>query len=99
MSFSESSQNYRLEGTHLHAECRDEDGNMCNSSLNLNRVLGNDDGRFDSNGENFSESAEFYGLDGTTLVARLRSSDGEYYDARIDLNSFITNNNGKLEKA
>lgn len=99
MSFSESSENYRLEGHHLHADCRDEDDNMCNSSLDLNRVLGNDEGRFDSNGENFSESAEFYGLDGTTLVARLRDSDGEYHDARIDLNSLIMNNNGRLEKA
>ncbi|KAJ7451966.1 Cyanovirin-N [Mycena latifolia] len=69
------------------------------TTLNLDHVLGNNEGRFDTNGSNFSGSASMYGLNGTTLVARLRSADGNHHDAHIDLNSFISNRDGRLEKA
>ncbi|KAJ6528642.1 Cyanovirin-N [Mycena vulgaris] len=99
MSFSHSSRFYRLEGTHLHAQCHDAHGNTHDSTLDLNHVLGNHEGQFDRNGRDFSGSAALFGLNGTTLVARLRHSDGSHQDASIDLNSVVCNRDGRLEKA
>ncbi|KAJ7450688.1 Cyanovirin-N [Mycena galericulata] len=99
MSFSSSSQNVRLDGTYLIADCRDEDGNWQESSIDLNAILGNFEGQFDFTGANFADSADFYQLSDTTLVARLANLDGDYADASIDLDSVVTNNNGRLEKA
>lgn len=99
MSFSSSSQNIRLDGTYLIADCQDEDENWQESSIDLNAILGNSEGLFDSKGANFADSAEMYELADTTLVARLSNSDGDYQEASIDLDSVVKNNNGRLEKA
>ncbi|KAJ7129866.1 Cyanovirin-N [Mycena crocata] len=99
MSFAASSEYYRLEGTTLLANCKDQHGNLHHSSIDLNHVLGNHEGQFDRHGSNFSGSASLWGLNHTTLVARLRHSNGDYQDARIDLNQVVRNDNGRLEKA
>ncbi|KAF8190013.1 Cyanovirin-N [Mycena galopus ATCC 62051] len=97
MSFAESSRNYRLEGTTLLAECKDREGQYRNSQLNLNDILGNDDGEFDLNGTNFSDSANNIRLDNTALVASLKTRDGNWREAAIDL-GFISNEDGRLER-
>ncbi|KAJ7779520.1 Cyanovirin-N [Mycena maculata] len=99
MSFAESSQNFRLVGTILHAQCRDEHGNFHNSTLDVNHILGNHEGQFDRNGSHFHETSSICGLNHTLLVASLRRSDGSYKDALINLNDVVRNNNGRLEKA
>ncbi|KAJ7092991.1 Cyanovirin-N [Mycena belliarum] len=99
MSFAATSHFYRLEGTYLRAQCKDQHGHVHESTLNLDEVLGNSEGRFDPRGSGFAGSASMYGLNGHTLVARLRSSDGNHHDAHIDLNSCVRNDNGRLERA
>ncbi|KAJ6496061.1 Cyanovirin-N [Mycena sanguinolenta] len=99
MSFSSTSQHYRLVGTILHAQCQDRHGNLHNSELELNHLLGNNDGQFDRNGTHFHESSGICGLNGTLLVATLRRQDGGYRDALIDLNEFVWNDNGRLARA
>ncbi|KAJ7036897.1 hypothetical protein C8F04DRAFT_953360 [Mycena alexandri] len=99
MSFAESSQFFRLVGTVLHAQCRDEHNNLHNSTLDLDHIFGNNNGHFERHGSRFHESSSICGLNNTTLVARLRTEDGDYRDATIDLNSIIRNDNGRLEKA
>ncbi|KAJ7662775.1 Cyanovirin-N [Mycena polygramma] len=96
MSFAETSQNYRLVNTVLHAQCRDEHGNFHNSSLDLDHILGNSEGRFDPNGSRFFESAGICGLNATTLVATLRRSDGTFHGTTFDLNEIVRNDNGRL---
>ncbi|KAF7371497.1 hypothetical protein MVEN_00004300 [Mycena venus] len=96
MSFAESSLNYRLVNSTLFADCRDENGQLRNSQLDLNQILGNKNGAFDPSTAYFHESCGICGLNGTVLVATLRAEDGKYRDAKIDLNSFITNENGSL---
>ncbi|KAF8190017.1 Cyanovirin-N [Mycena galopus ATCC 62051] len=98
MSFVETSRNYRLEGTTLLAECQDREGQYQNSQLNLNDVLGNNDGEFDLSGTNFGDSANNIRLDNTALVASLQTKDGNWREAAIDLNSFISNEDGSLER-
>ncbi|KAJ7776980.1 Cyanovirin-N [Mycena maculata] len=99
MSFAESSQNFRLVDTTLHAQCRDEHGNFHNSTLDLNHILGNNEGQFDRSGSHFHETSSICGLNHTLLVARLRCSDGSYRDAIINLDEVVMNNNGRLQKA
>ncbi|KAK6996649.1 Cyanovirin-N [Favolaschia claudopus] len=99
MSFAESSHNFRLVDTVLHAQCQDRHGNLHNSELNLDHILGNRDGQFDVHGKHFHESSGICGLNHTTLVATLRREDGTYHAATIDLDRIVKNDNGRLEKA
>ncbi|KAK7055758.1 Cyanovirin-N-like protein [Favolaschia claudopus] len=99
MSFAESSHNFRLVDTVLHAQCQDRHGNLHNSELNLDHILGNRDGQFDVYGKHFHESSGICGLNHTTLVATLRREDGTYHAATIDLDRIVKNDNGRLEKA
>ncbi|KAJ7706632.1 Cyanovirin-N [Mycena metata] len=99
MSFAENSEFVRLEGTVLHAQCRDKHNNLHESSIDLDHILGNKDGHFDHHSSRFHESASICGLNHTTLVASLRKDGGGYRDAAIDLNTIIKNHNGKLEHA
>ncbi|KAJ7352030.1 Cyanovirin-N [Mycena albidolilacea] len=99
MSFSSSSQFYRLEGTTLYAQCHDQHGNLHNSTLDLNHILGNREGEFDRHGSGFHESSGICGLNHTILVATLRRSDGSYHGTTIDLNTIVRNDNGRLVKA
>ncbi|KAG5922925.1 hypothetical protein E4U42_005147 [Claviceps africana] len=98
MSFAASSQDIRLEGKHmLHALCRDTDGNLQESSIDLNKFLGNQNGYFIWGGENFSETADQVELEGYILSAVMRAEDGQYAPRQIiDLNERITNDNGRL---
>ncbi|KAJ6496060.1 Cyanovirin-N [Mycena sanguinolenta] len=98
MTFSSTSQHYRLVGTILHAQCQDRHGNLHNTELDLNHLLGNNDGQFDLGGRHFHESSGICGLNGTFLVATLRRQDGGYRDALIDLNEFVGNDNGRLAR-
>ncbi|KAJ7909109.1 Cyanovirin-N [Mycena leptocephala] len=99
MSFSSSSQFFRLVGTVLHAQCQDQHGNFHNSTIDLDHILGNRDGHFDPNGSRFHETSSICGLNHTTVVARLRREDGNYQDALFDLNQLVSNDNGRLVKA
>ncbi|KAJ7692658.1 Cyanovirin-N [Mycena metata] len=99
MSFSDTSYYYRLEGTILKAICQDNDGNEKEASLDLNTVLGNSNGVFDTQGTNFSDNAMNYGMNSFVLVSRLSDDNGNWCDAGINLNAVVKNNDGKLEKA
>ncbi|KAJ6550289.1 Cyanovirin-N [Mycena capillaripes] len=99
MSFAESSQNFRLVGTTLHAQCTDRHGNHHNSTIDLDHILGNNEGEFDPNGSRFHETSGICGLNHTTLVATLRRSDGSYHGTTFDLNSLVGNDNGRLVRA
>ncbi|KAF7335664.1 Cyanovirin-N-like protein [Mycena venus] len=99
MSFAASSQNFRLVDTVLHAQCHDQHGNLHNSTLDLNHILGNREGEFDPYGSHFHETSGICGLNHTTLVATLRRSDGSYRDATLDLNQVVRNDNGRLVRA
>ena len=96
MSFSHSSHSIHLRGTVLHARCKDQHGEYRESSIDLDAVLGNNDGRFTLHGGNFAHSARDVQLDGTELSATLRDTDGEWHRTSIDLNRCIGNSDGRL---
>ncbi|KAJ7616462.1 Cyanovirin-N [Roridomyces roridus] len=99
MSFSQSSEDIRMEGPVLHARCRDEEGNWHHSSLNLNDFLGNNDGRLDPEGSNFFETCSGCGMNGSSIIAVLRQVDGSYDEVVMDLDQLIGNDNGRLVRA
>jgi hypothetical protein len=52
MSYATSSQDFWLENGHiLHAKCKDSNGDLQDSSLDLNQFIGNSDGWFIWDGE------------------------------------------------
>lgn len=99
MSFSESSMGVYLEGTTLHASCQNGSDQWVHSSLDLDTVLGNNNGDFDTNSTGFSKTAQDITLEEDTNVLRAKLKQGQTWkDASIDLNSFIKNDDGQLKK-
>ncbi|KAF3395799.1 Cyanovirin-N [Penicillium rolfsii] len=107
MSFHESASSIELEDGHiLKATLRNEAGDEVESELDLNQIIGNDNGRFDWGGENFEHSAENIELtreerdEGEpipVLRAYLGTLDGENVPADINLAERITNDDGYLK--
>ncbi|KAF4506545.1 hypothetical protein G6O67_006619 [Ophiocordyceps sinensis] len=100
MSFSQSSQNYRLEGSRLFAQVRRSDGSWADGELDINNHVGNNDGVFDLHGTGVYDSADHasWRLDGTTIVALLRKADGSLGEEQfLRLDDHVSNNDGTLE--
>ncbi|KAE8356628.1 Cyanovirin-N [Aspergillus coremiiformis] len=104
MSFHLSAEegSCRVEGPILYARLRNNAGDFISTELDLNRYLGNDNGRFHWDGVNFFETAEpgsvTFSIEGGSQVpvlrARLASPDGEYHDADVNLDERIINEDG-----
>ncbi|KAI9927209.1 hypothetical protein ASPWEDRAFT_143976 [Aspergillus wentii DTO 134E9] len=106
MGFAETSRNIRIEqqngSTWLYAESETRSGEWVDSSINLDEVIGNDDGWFSRDTNNFTASAQDIHLeerdDGPWLVAELPTRDqGSRGSQGINLNLHIDNINGELE--
>ncbi|KAJ5641958.1 hypothetical protein N7490_005958, partial [Penicillium lividum] len=102
MSFHESASSIELEDDHiLKATLRNEDGNEEEVTLDLNDIIGNNDGHFCWGGGNFKESANeiYISIEGDgipVLRAKLINIEGEGIDADINLAERISNDNGEL---
>ncbi|RPA80410.1 Cyanovirin-N [Ascobolus immersus RN42] len=102
MSYAASSEAFELiDGHILRASCKNEEGEWCQSEIDLDQHIGNENGHFIWGGENFSQSAVGINLEeGHRLTADLVREDGELNtgEARqgIDLNERIGNHNGVL---
>ncbi len=96
--FRESCRNIRLHYRNiLLADCRTIDGTYRFSSLDLDTLLGNIDGKFVWGKQGFSQSAREVTLEGTVLTADLMNTAGAWVSASADLSAFIRNNDGVLE--
>lgn len=65
--------------------------------LDLNRSIGNHDGKLEVGGENFSMSTKEVVLDGTVLKGKPRRVDHVWDTAEIDLSHFVRWRDGALE--
>ncbi|KAK0664634.1 hypothetical protein QBC41DRAFT_283636 [Cercophora samala] len=98
MAFQLTSRGVHLSGSTLHAECRDWNSDWISTSLELDEVLGNSDGKFSLSDKNFSHSAKNLRLlRGSKLSASLRRRDGQLAKATFDLNLCVANINGHLQ--
>ncbi|RBR23781.1 uncharacterized protein FIESC28_03397 [Fusarium coffeatum] len=98
MSFSASAESYHLHDGHiLKAVVRNREGEPCESEIDLDQFIGNQDGWFMWDGADWSHSAQDARLEGTTLTAELPKRDGGYRERQgINLDDRITNNDGVL---
>lgn len=99
MAFSQSAQDFRLEGSCLIANVFCEDGSLVESVLDLNEYLGNNEGFFDFEGTGVFDSCDqtSWRLDGTTLISLLYLSDGSFGEEQfLNLDEFVSNQNGNL---
>ena len=96
-NFSATSRYIRLDGTALSCQAQKRDKSWVDSSIDLNNIIGNNDGSFEYPGDKYSETAQYVGLNGVTLNGSLQKRDKTWTNASVNLNVFITNNNGKLE--
>ncbi|KAJ5907166.1 uncharacterized protein N7473_004082 [Penicillium subrubescens] len=107
MSFHASATSIELEDGHiLKATLRNEEGDEVESELDLNDIIGNNNGSFEWGGENFQDSADEIEFtreerDEDEPIPVLRASlgnlDGENVPADINLAERITNENGHLK--
>ncbi|KAK3807758.1 MAG: Cyanovirin-N [Benniella sp.] len=66
------------------------------TTIDLNTVIGNIDGKFQWDNENYSFSARSVSLEGSVLKAELRTIRRRYLPSSIDLAERIKNVGGKL---
>ncbi|KAJ5381938.1 uncharacterized protein N7496_004366 [Penicillium cataractarum] len=107
MSFHASATNIELEDGHiLKATLLNSEGEEVDSELDLNEIIGNNNGSFEWGGENFQDSAEDIEFsrderdDGEAipvLRASLGNLEGENVSADINLAERITNEDGHLK--
>ena len=104
MAFSTTSYNISLTGTVLRAFCKDDAGEYCDSSIDLDTVLGNADGKFCEGAygtfrvgvEGLAKSAHDVRLDGVVLRATLKDKAGGWREASISLDDCLLNLDGCL---
>ncbi|KAG0018446.1 hypothetical protein BGZ82_000444 [Podila clonocystis] len=103
MTFMHSSKDIRLKDKHyLVATCQTADGQWVESSLDLDFIIGNNNGHFSWEGENFSVSAsDSIKIDVTSeyvlLRTDLRNEDGAWRrDETLNLSERIENVDGQL---
>jgi hypothetical protein len=103
MSFQETSTKIRLEADNhtLSAECQTSDGQWLDSSIDLNRFLGNNNGQFDTTDVNFATTAQNVGIefsgDRVLLNASLRTIDEQWNtNQSINLSDYVENHEGTL---
>ena len=98
-NFSKSSRNIRLKEDHiLVADCCTVNGEYVTATLDLNRVLGNDNGKF-APGGGFLESCQRpvkLKDEGRTLHTKLSNFSSMHSGVSASLDRFIGNANGKL---
>ncbi|KAA8893582.1 Cyanovirin-N [Sphaerosporella brunnea] len=104
MSFHLSSENIHLVDNHiLVGQLKNEEGNLQESSIDLDQVLGNEDGHFEWGGVDFSTSAQNvrYSIEGggavPVLRAELQTADQNWRPADVNLAERIENINGRFE--
>ncbi|EAW23524.1 CVNH domain-containing protein [Aspergillus fischeri NRRL 181] len=103
MSFHLTAEDIRVEDGHiLVARLRNADGEMRDASIDLDKYLGNNNGRFQWDGVNFSHSAEevHFAIEGggevPVLRAQLANQDGGFESADVNLSERIENINGEF---
>ncbi|KAG0133641.1 hypothetical protein HOY82DRAFT_257638 [Tuber indicum] len=100
LSYHRSSVYISLSGNQvLSALCRTCDGEWVRSTIDLNTVLGNCDGRFEWGETRFSRTAKDVKLkDNRTLSAYLKRKDGSWSEKPVEVNltEHITNHDGAL---
>ncbi|KAI1748341.1 hypothetical protein F4782DRAFT_542925 [Xylaria castorea] len=97
MAFQSTSRGIRISGSILQAECRDWDGNWRPTSLDLDTVIGNSDGKFSLANKSFSHGADNLQLCGSKISISLCRRDGPPVKAIFDLNLCVANKNGSLD--
>ncbi|KAI9687876.1 MAG: hypothetical protein M1822_001957 [Bathelium mastoideum] len=97
MTLKESAHSIRLDSSAIvRAQCKRTNGEEVEASLDLNPVIGNNDGHFDAPGQNFAATASNVHLKGFNLHADLRKIDGKYRHDTLDLSKCLTNEDGRL---
>ena len=97
MSFSQSSHSISINNGTLHATCKNIQGQDCNSSLNLNNHISNNEGHLTWGGNGFINSSQNVQVNGNTLHARCQTSQGNWLDSSLNLDAHVGNNNGNLQ--
>ncbi|CCX10125.1 Cyanovirin-N [Pyronema domesticum] len=100
--FHVTASNIRLEGNELVANLDNGSGESPEARIDLNTVLGNEDGHFSWGGKNFSASAENICLeiaaDGMPILrADLKNSDEALVSANVNLTERLINTFGEFQ--
>lgn len=97
MLFSDSTKNIIITKGVLAAQCKKADlKTFVQSSISLNKYIGNVDGKLTWGGQGFSNTAETVHVVKGVLTARLKNQAGKLVVSKLDLNQHIQNVDGVL---
>lgn len=98
MVLNQSAHSLRIElPAIVRAKCKKINGEEVDASLDLNPLVGNNNGHFDAPGENFVASATKIHLKGFILHADLKKVDGHYRHDTLNLDRCLSNEDGHLK--
>jgi len=96
--FSATSKDVHLRGAELQAKCQTEGGSYKDSTLDLNKYIGNIEGCLEWNFAGFADSSKDISLSGSSyLLAKCQTSQGNYYTSAINLDELVINADGQLQ--
>lgn len=99
MAFSQSAQDFRLEGSLLIATVATASGDWVESVLDINEYIGNNDGFFEFGGRGIFDTVdmESWRLEGPVLITAMYRMDGSLAEEQfINLDDYIGNEDGVL---
>jgi hypothetical protein len=95
-SFARTCEQIRLLGTQLVAVCEKVNGTFAQSTVELNDVVGNDNGRLVFGASGFARACDNIQLQGAVLQADCLSASGNRLRSRLNLDAHIANDDGQL---
>ena len=96
--FSATSKDIHLSGAELQAKCQANDGSYKDSTLDLNKYIGNIEGCLEWHSAGFADSSKDISLSGSSyLLAKCQTSQGSYYATAINLDELVINVDGQLQ--
>lgn len=96
MPFTDSCRNVRLEDSILKADCRKTNDTYIASTLNLDNIIGNLEGKLSWGSQAFSKTSRNIKLEGSKISAEMQKTGGAWVSSTLDLNTNIANKDGVL---
>lgn len=94
--FSQTCRNIDVSGSELSASCEKANGGFDNTSINLNPVIENVDGKLEWQPKNFIETCRDTSVSGSLLKAECKTRNQNFVFTTINLDDHIANIDGNL---
>jgi hypothetical protein len=94
--FQKSCQNVKLNNNVLSGKCLNKKQKPINARINLDRCIGNNDGKLMAHMKQYNKSSKSCKLEESTMKCLSKNKKGKYISSQFDLSKIVGNINGRL---